>query len=191
MKARDNPFTVDRISALRYRPLDTTFDEILRRLEELNYRAAIVGPEGSGKTTLLENLQDALAQQGFKTWMFFVNDTVPLNGPACRRLLTEVASDEIVLLDGADAVRRSAWMLFRRRTASHAAGLIVTSHRPGLLPTLTKCSTTPALLQEIVNELQPPGRTLSADFLSDLYQRHAGNLRDCLRELYDLYTAHA
>jgi len=88
-------------------------------------------------------------------------------------------------------VRRSAWMLFRRRTASHAAGLIVTSHRPGLLPTLTKGPTTPALLQEIVNELQPPGRTLSADFLSDLYQRHAGNLRDCLRELYDLYTAHA
>jgi hypothetical protein len=191
MKARDNPFTVERVSAIRYRSLNTTFDEILHHLEELNYRAAIVGPEGSGKTTLLENLQDALAQRGFKTWMLFVNDTAPLNGPACRRLLTEVASDEIVLLDGADAIRRSAWMLFRRRTAGHAAGLIITSHRPGLLPTLATCSTTPALLQDIVSELHPPAPTLPADFLNDLYQRHAGNLRDCLRELYDLYATQA
>ncbi|MBN2133583.1 MAG: hypothetical protein JW741_29045 [Sedimentisphaerales bacterium] len=188
MKARDNPFTVERLHAIRYRTAETTFEEILSRLDEMNYRAAIVGPEGSGKTTLLGNLQDALAQQGFKTWMFFVNDTAPLDGPGCRKLLTDVAPDEIVLLDGADAVGRSSWSLFRHRTANHAAGLIITSHRPGLLPTLVKCATTPALLAEIVNELKPPGRTLAPSFLDDLYNRHAGNLRDCLRELYDLYA---
>jgi len=191
MKARDNPFSVERLHAVRYRTAEATFDEILRRLDEMNYRAAIVGPEGSGKTTLLANVQDALAQKGLKTWMFFVNDTAPLTAPACRQFLTEVAPDEIVLLDGADAVGRSSWSLLRRRTANHAAGLVITSHRPGLLPTLVKCATTPALLAEIVDELKPPGRALAPDLLDDLYQRHAGNLRDCLRELYDLYAAEA
>ena len=60
MKARDNPFSVERLHAVRYRTKEATFDEILQRLDEMNYRAAIVGPEGSGKTTLLGNLQDAL-----------------------------------------------------------------------------------------------------------------------------------
>ncbi len=57
MKARDNPFAVERVHAIRYHPVNTTFDQILARLHELNYRAAITGPEGSGKTTLLEDLE--------------------------------------------------------------------------------------------------------------------------------------
>lgn len=191
MRARDNPFTVERLHAVRYRPLETTFDEVLGRLDELNYRGAVVGPEGSGKTTLLEDLQEALVQRGFKTWMVFVNDTVPLTGPACRQLLSELSPEDVLLLDGADAVRRSSWQLLRRRTSTHAAGLIVTAHRVGFLPTLIKCATTPALLQEIVNKLQPQERPVPAHLLDDLYRRHAGNLRDCLRELYDLYAVEA
>jgi hypothetical protein len=188
MKARDNPFAVERVGTLRYRPQNMTFDQILARLHELNYRAAITGPEGSGKTTLLEDLERMLGANGIKTNLIFVNDTSPLDSPACRRLLTELTRDQIVLLDGADLIRRSDWSLLKRHTITHAYGLIITSHHRGLLPTLIECSTTPALLKEIVAELQPPSQTLTAEFLDHLYQRHQGDLRACLRELYDHYA---
>lgn len=186
MRARDNPFAVERAEAIRYRPLHTTIDGILVRLRELNYRAAIIGPEGSGKTTLVETLQQILRHKGFQTSLTFVNDTSHFAGPACRRLLSELTRDTILLLDGADLIRRRDWSLLKRHTITHAYGLVITSHRRGLLPTLIECSTTPTLLKDIIDDLLPSGRTIPAEFLDTLYRRHQGNLRDCLRELYDL-----
>ena len=188
MKARDNPFAVERIGTIRYRLLHTTFDRLLARLHELNYRAAITGPEGSGKTTLLEDLQQVLIRKGFKTRLVFVNDASLFDSPACRQFLSELTRDQIVLLDGADLVRRSDWSLLKRHTITHAYGLVITSHKRGLLPTLIECSTNPALLKEIVAELLPQDHTIPAEFLDSLYERHKGNLRTCLRELYDLYA---
>lgn len=186
MKAKDNPFAVERVGAIRYRPVNTTFDRLLARLHELNYRAAITGPEGSGKTTLLEDLQPILQDKGLRTNLVFVNDTSHFDSPACRRLLAELTRDQIVLLDGADLIRRSGWSLLKRHTITHAYGLVITSHQRGLLPTLIECTTSPTLLKDIVADLLPQGRTIPAEFLGSLYERHAGNLRACLRELYDL-----
>jgi len=188
MRARDNPFAVERIQTIRYRPLHTTFDQILARLHELNYRAAIIGPEGSGKTTLLEDLQERLRQKGLRANFTFVNDTARFDSPACRRLLSELTRDTLLLLDGADLIRRWDWSLLKRHTITHAYGLVITSHRRGLLPTLIECSTTPALLKDIVSNLLPQGRTIPDESLDNLFQRHQGNLRACLRELYDRYA---
>ena len=186
MRARDNPFGADRIERIRYRFTGASLDALLTRLDEMNYRAAIVGPEGSGKTTLLEDLRQALERKGRRSRLLFVNDASPLPEAECRRFLSELVPQELVLLDGADAIRRSSWFLFRRHTVAHAAGLIVTSHRPGLLPTLIECSTTPTLLKEIVADLTPQTRVIPPTVLDDLHRRHRGNLRACLRELYDL-----
>ncbi len=188
MRARDNPFAADRIERIHYRFAGTSLDEMLTRLDEMNYRAAITGPEGSGKTTLLEDLRQALERKGRRTKLLFINDTSPLSDPECRRFLTELAPQDLVLLDGADAIRRSSWSLFRRHTITHAAGLIITSHRPGLLPTLIQCSTTPDLLRQIASELAPTDRPIPSTLLDDLYTRHQGNLRLCLRDLYDLHA---
>jgi GTPase SAR1 family protein len=188
MRARDNPFTVERIQTIRYRPLNTTFDRILARLHELNYRAAIIGPGGSGKTTLLEDLQQKLRQKGLRASLTFVNDTSHFDSPACRHLLSELTRDTLLLLDGADLIRRSDWSLLKRHTITHAYGLVITSHQRGLLPTLIECSTTSALLKDIVRDLLPHGRTIPAESLDSLYERHQGNLRACLRELYDFYA---
>ena len=188
MRARDNPFAAERLQAIRYRPLHTTLDQILVRLHELNYRGAIIGPEGSGKTTLLEDLQRILGRKDLRTRLIFVNDAARFDSPACRRLLAELTRDEIILLDGADLIRRSDWSLLKRHTITHAYGLVITSHRRGLLPTLIECSTTPALLRAIVNDLLPRGRPLPAESLERLFARHQGDLRACLRELYDHYA---
>ena len=186
MKARDNPFAVECVHRIRYRPLDTTFEQILARLDKLNYRGAIVGPEGSGKTTLLEDIQAALEHKGFATRMVFVNDTHPFTDAACRHLLSELPPDEIVLLDGADALGPASWRLLRHRTIQHAGGLVITAHRRGRFPTLIDCHTTRALLREIVDDLLPPGHDIPPSLLDRLFNEHQGNIRDCLRELYDL-----
>ena len=188
MRARDNPFAADRIERIRYRFTGTSLDKLLTRLEETNYRAAITGLEGSGKTTLLEDLRQALEHKGLRTKLLFVNDASPLSEPQCRRFLSELVPQEMVLLDGADAIRHSSWSLFRRHTIGHAAGLIITSHRPGLLPTLIECTTTPDLLKEIVADLAPQAHAIPPALLDDLHHRYKGNLRACLRELYDLYA---
>jgi len=121
MRARDNPFVADRLESIRYRFAGTSLDELLSRLEEMNYRGAIVGPEGSGKTTLLEDLRQALEGKGLRTKLLFVNDASPLSGLQCRRFLSELARQELVLLDGADAIPRSPWLLLRRRTIARTA----------------------------------------------------------------------
>ena len=148
----------------------------------------LFGPEGSGKTTLLEDLRQALERKGRRTKLLFVNDVSPLPEAQCRRFLSELTPQDLVLLDGADAIHRSSWMLFRRHTITHAAGLIVTSHRPGPLPTLIECSTTPPLLKEIVAALAPQSSAISPALLDDLHARHCGNLRACLRDLYEFYA---
>ena len=191
MRARDNPFAMDRVHTIRYRVQNGTLADLMTRLKELNYRAAIIGPEGSGKTTLLEDLERALAGQGVKTRMVFVNDTSPLPDPACRRLLSELTRDELLLLDGADLIPRSCWSVLKRHTITRALGLVITSHRPGLLPTLIECATSPSLLRDIARELQPSDHPIPAQSLDSLFQRHQGNLRACLRELYDLYALEA
>ena len=186
MKARHNPFSVDRVQTIRYRPSETTFDDILSRLGAMDYRAAIVGPEGTGKTTLLEDLQYALQRQGLPTRMVFVNDTSPLDRRMRRQLISQLESEEIVLLDGADAIGRVMWTFLRRHILRHAAGLVITTHRPGRLPTLIDCTTTPDLLNTIVTELLPETHSIDAATLHHLYHHYEGNIRNCLRDLYDL-----
>jgi len=189
MRARDNYFSVERVQRIRYRPLNTTFDELLSRLEAMHYRAAIIGPEGSGKTTLLEDLQQALGSKGVETQFVFINDTTPLTGFRRRHLLAQCTPNQVVLLDGADALRYPSWLTLKHAILKRAAGLIVTSHKRPLLPPLIHCRTTADLLTEIVRDLLPPNE--HAVSLVDLYARHNGNLRLCLRTLYDRYATKA
>lgn len=65
---------------------------------------------------------------------------------------------------------------------------MINAHREGRLPTLVTCTTTPALLDGIIRTLTPlavEGVPSSAA----LFTRHRGNLREALRELYDVYAA--
>ena len=175
MRARDNPFASHRVEKLRYRlPEGLTWDALLGRLSSLRYRAAIVGPHGRGKTTLLEELAVRLKTQGFRVRTVTLRQEERRVGR--RRGL---GADEILLLDGAELLGRLAWLRVRF-ACRHAGGLIVTSHRPGLLPTLLECETTPELLADLVKELT--GKDLET---SEIFARHGGNLRQAFWEMYD------
>ena len=90
-------------------------------------------------------------------------------------------------LDGAEQLGAIAWLRFRWR-ARRAGGLIVTTHRPGRLAALIECTTSVGLLDRIIQCLEPDGLA-TAPPAAELFTRHRGNLRDALRELYDVYAA--
>jgi len=187
MRARDNPFRTDRVLTIRYRPQGTTWDGLMARLAALGYRAAVVGPHGSGKTTLLEDLAPRLAARGLGAkWLRLSLARRAFPRGFLRQFLAALRERDVILFDGADLMGSLAWRRFERRSR-RAAGLVATSHRRTLLPTLAECSTTPELLEAIARSLlgdvAPPSL---GDTARSLFARHDGNLRDALRELYDL-----
>ncbi len=184
VRPADNPFAAHRLDALPFHPQGVTWPELLTRLETLSFRAAIVGPEGSGKTALLEQLPGRLGLPA---------RTVRLV-PACRAVLMAAvldaadraaANDELLLVDSGELLGPVAWRRLRGRTRG-TRGLVATLHRPGRLPTLITCRTSPELLLDLARQLAPGLADQLDPLLPALYERHGGNLRDCLLELYDL-----
>jgi hypothetical protein len=182
VKARDNPFSTDRVLAVRYQPQDWTWEELFDRLELLHYRAAIVGPEGSGKTTLLEDLEPRIRAEGYQTMAVRLDrDKRWFDSTQLEELRSAASFRAVILLDGLEQLTFLRWRQFRRLTR-RAGGLIATSHRAFRLPVLVRTETSVSLLDRIVSELLPA----ASDSLStELFIRHRGNIRDALRELYD------
>lgn len=185
MKPHSNPFRVERIDALGFRPQGASWPELLVRLEALRYRAAIVGADGSGKSTFLEDLARRLPLLG---WRPVLRVLKPDSSRAeIRAALGDAAaagSKDVLLIDGADHLARLHWWRLAR-AARRAGGLVIASHRAGLLPTLIETSTSAALLAELVRELAPDLADRLAPELPALLARHHGNVRDALRALYD------
>lgn len=185
LRARDNPFAVERVLRLRYQFRNDDWSSLLQRLQSLNYRAAIVGPKGSGKTTLLEELAMQLEACGRRVHPLFLNEqsrAYPASFVRCvRNSLTE---QDIILFDGCEQLSLLAWWRFRWETR-RAGGLIITKHRAGRLPTLIDCQTTRELFAGLVHSLHEP-TTLAPETLNRLFEKHHGNLRDAIRELYDI-----
>jgi hypothetical protein len=187
MRARDNPFRTDRVLTIRYRMIDGSFPGMMDRLAELGYRGAIIGPKGAGKTTLLEDLEPALTALDFNITRLRLDDLQRSFPPAfLENFFDGLSARDFVLFDGAERLSRLAWLRFKRKTKK-AGGLIVTSHRAGLLPTLKECRTTPEVLAEILEKLA--GTPPAEKEVLLLYKRHKGNLREALREMYDIYSA--
>ena len=184
--ARANPFATDRVTRLAFRLQGATRGSLLSELAQLGFRAALVGPRGSGKTTLLEALAAWLPELDLEPVL------VRLSGGSARPLRTALAQlpagpgpGQVVLVDGAEQVTGLSWLVLRFRVR-RAAGLVVTAHRPGRLPTLCACRTSPELLRELVAELAPEALPRLEPGLAALHRRHCGDLRRCLLELYDV-----
>jgi len=177
------------VLSVRYQPLDADWDGLMIRLCELNFRAAICGPEGAGKTTLLEDLGRRLNSAGQSTrWLQLRRETQSTARRQLDEYLAAVAGDELLLVDGVEQLGPLDWRRLKRRSRRQA-GLIITTHAAGRLPTLIECRTTVTLLVSIVEQLAPGSGEGLRDELPELFVRHAGNIRLCLRELYDRCAA--
>jgi hypothetical protein len=186
MRARDNPFATACVHRIRYRlPEGLTWEDLLARLESMKWRGAIVGPEGAGKTTLLEDFAPRLVDRGVEIVWLRLTQEEPRFTPATLHGLASIHTGQMILFDGAEQLSRWGWWRFLR-LARRAGGLVITSHRPGLLPTLLECGTTPELLAGIVADLLTEAPEIHGAEARRLHRKHAGNLREALRELYDL-----
>ena len=162
--ARQNPFAIDRVTSLPFRLPEGDWPALMRRLRELNYRGAIVGPQGSGKTTLLEQLEREIpARLGRAAWYVRMPHEPRRRAAAVDAVLAH-AGRAIVLLDSAEKTPWRGWQNIVRQTT--AGGLVVAVHRRCALPAWIRTTTTPEPLRAI-------------------FRQHRGNLREALRFLYD------
>ncbi|MCX6606403.1 MAG: hypothetical protein NTV52_22820 [Acidobacteria bacterium] len=175
MKPRENPFRNECVEGLRYRvpgvAAEALMPMLLGRFAGLGFRGALVGPKGHGKTTLLEGFAGYLRGEGYVVrvvWARVGERLAPLG---------TVSPGEIVCLNGAEALSYWGWWRFRWE-ARGAAGILVTAHREGMLPTLWRCETTAALFEELVGELAPGVDP------AGVFERNGGNVREGFRELY-------
>lgn len=171
--AHRNPFRTERTDALA--PLlDEPLPAVLARFAALGHRGVLVGPHGSGKTTLLEALARQLVEV---TWLRLRRDPAH-NRRALAALPPQVPGT--LLIDGLEQLGPLAWWRVRRC----AGRILATSHRRGRLPLLREHRASPKLLIGLVRALgeKPP---VDAEAL---VVRHRGDLRACLRELYDRHA---
>jgi hypothetical protein len=184
LRAKDNPFAVDRVQRIRYEPQDCSWESLLKALTRMAYRGAIVGPCGSGKTTLCEDVQVRLNHQGLQTQTLFISLDIHVPWRRVRQLLAEPF--DVLLVDGADHLSWWDWQRLKRRVFKLKRGLVVTTHKPGLLPTWHQCRPSPDILQGIANQLLARSPRLTRPHIEELFHAHQGNIREALRQLYDL-----
>lgn len=180
--AHENPFRVQRTDALPFEPQGATWDDLMQRLHRLRFRGAIVGPHGSGKTTMLLALAPRLESLGLTPRILFRNrgggGAMP---PEWRDTLASIRESDVLLVDGYTHLGAlGRWRV--RTTARRAAGLVVTAHGRCGLPPLHHTSTTPDLLAQLVERLHA---AVPREHIDAVFHEHRGNLRDCLRALYD------
>jgi len=136
------------MEAISYRLSATGWEDLIGRLAALRFRAALVGLHGRGKTTLLEELARRLAQRGFRIRTILLHEGDRRLSPVHRKTLFRgltIKDKDLLFVDGAEQLSRLSWLEILVRSRA-AGGLVITSHRPGLLPTLHECRTSPDLL---------------------------------------------
>ena len=166
-------------------------DQILDRGEASFWRGQILGPHGSGKTTLVRHLQPLLKDKfdSIKHLIIRGRSSVQLcHEPsgvisAVKSTTAKHWSRQLIVIDG---VERLSW-LQRRLLISHCQrrgnGLIVTTHRRlAWLPVLYRTNFDEQQFNRILNHLGVDRRDHRYQQLAD---RHGGNCRDMLFELYD------
>jgi hypothetical protein len=183
MTPRQNPFRAERLDALSFVFQDTSTNELLARLEILDFRAAIIGAHGNGKSTLLETLAPHLQTRGWNIHRLFLNSSQRDFSSATWRKINLLRERDFILLDGAEQLsflQRNQFL----RASRFAAGVLLTAHHAGIFPTLYECRSSIRLLKTLVFQLAPDGNE-NKNFVEELFARHNGNLRDALREMYD------
>ena len=187
MKARENPFAAQRIEQLRYDWQDGSWQRLFERLAALGHRGALVGPQGAGKTTLLLELGERLNEAGWCVRRLRLSrDPAADSSRRLRDFVTGLDARHFLLLDSAEQLGWPRWYWFARRARS-AGGLVITTHRPGRLPTLHDCRTSPELARQLVSQLW--GSDELRPLVDQLFRHYRGNVRDVLRALYDLAAA--
>lgn len=189
-----NPFEARRLrpGAVPYVwPQKRTPAELLTRLEENGWRGQIVGPHGSGKSALVAALAEHIERAGRKIVRIELHDgqrRLPIDlrsAPGCE-------AGAVVIVDGYEQLSRWNRFRLRRHCRRNRLGLVVTSHVSMGFPDLARTAAGLDQAVQLVERLasgsafRPTRREIAA-----LLERHEGDLREVLFDLYDLYERRA
>ena len=164
---------------------DDARTKLLATVATAGFRGAVVGPHGSGKSTLLATLREHLEEQGHRVRLIELHDG-QYHLP--RPVLADLQPCDVLFIDGYEQL---GWL--SRRKLQHVAwrqnlSLLVTAHAEVDLPIVYRTQTTLSLARHLVQELAPHGiAPLTDDDVARSFERHRGDLREMLFELYDLY----
>ncbi|MCK5000542.1 MAG: hypothetical protein KAS23_13450 [Anaerohalosphaera sp.] len=190
MKPCDNPFRSCRVDAVEFVSFDHTVEQLYENFCRMDYKAAIVGQHGRGKSTLLRQIAQRLNSDSVPARLIFINDTVPFTSSMQKSFIRDIHPDSVVLVDGIDQLGWFRRHRLLRCLSKKCRGILVVSHGRSKLPTLTECTSSPELLTQLVKTLLSHQSLPMIDnaMIKDIFQRHNGNIRNCLSELYDYYA---
>ncbi len=187
-----NPFSARHIrpGAIAYRfPPGESGKAIVDRLRQAGWRGQVIGPHGSGKSTLLAAILPLIERAGMAVLLVELHDGERMLPIRLDR--THVAPPAVVVVDGYEQLSlwsriRLTWYCRRK-----GLGLLVTTHRPLGLPILLRTQVDTGVASQIVGELLGIEAGLVDKVeVSRRLERHGGNLREVLFDLYDWYEDH-
>lgn len=192
VNASTNPFSTrwTRPGAIPYQFSERDSPEqLLQRLAGAGWRGAIVGPHGTGKSTLVHTLLPFLECAGRKPLLIQLHGgerRLRLSGQEWRKL----GAGSILIVDGYEQLSRMSRVIVRSRCYLRDCGLLVTAHTDAGLPILVRTTGSEDTLQQLIAEHLPPhgGCIMPAD-IRDVFDRHQGNLREALFDLYDRFES--
>jgi hypothetical protein len=185
-----NPFSTRRTrpGGIPFRfPPGVNAESLVERLRQNLWRGQVVGDHGSGKSALIAALAPAIERAGRQVILIELHDA-QRRLPADWQQRADLSRPTVVIVDGCEQL--APWNRFglkwfcRRR----GLGLVVTTHRSLGLPDLFRTSVGPELAQAIVDSLLGAEKSLiGPEEVAQAMDRHRGNLREVLFDLYDLY----
>jgi len=188
MTAGQNPFRASRIHALPFLwPQGESWETLEARWREQGFKGALVGSHGNGKSTLLEEWMPRLEARGWSCQLLRLTEEAPRLPAGFRLAPAPAGRRRCLLLDGAEQLGFRGWQRFRRLTR-RAEGLILTSHRPGRLPTLLDFQTDPARLASLLNTLLDGDLSRLPASPAALLAGHHQDVRLVFRHLYDVFS---
>lgn len=181
-----NPFSTRfiRPDQLSYLDLpDNTPAEVWGRIREAGFLGQIVGPHGAGKTALLHRIVDLMNSDG-------INSNWQTIRPGMRVVPASLSRETVTCLEGAELLPKwNLWrILWRVRRGSR---VIFTTHQAlTKVPVVATLQPRLDVAQRIVTTLLV-GRepVIDEDDVRATYQKHGGNLREMLLDLYDVYES--